>query len=176
MSHVVHRILTSSTVLSNTATESTLFSFSLPANKLLTYKTVRGRYVLTLRQSSGADRTYTFRFKWGGTTSVDDAAIAVPTSAGITDLRTIMIDYEIGAQDSTSAQFLWMGLSISAIDANTSGLSGDFGTAPLLPQSIITANATATSTNANTIEVTAQSDASTSTQTMVMRMGYSELL
>lgn len=176
MTHSIFRWPTQTTILTSSATETSIISQSIAANKLLSTKVARGRLVCILRNSSGADRTYTFRLKFGGSTIIDDAAIAVPTAAGATDLRSVIINFEIAAQDSTTVQAVSMTLEISPIRGLTTGSSGDWGAVGLLPPSTITGTGAATTTNANTLDITVQADAGTATQSFILRYGYMEII
>ena len=170
---VLNRVAGSATTLSNTAAETTMYTYSVPATMgAISGHVLELELLLTLLNNSGANRTYTLRVKFGGTTQIADALIAIPTSAA---LRSMVIRVVIQNDSTTSAQFIAATVSVSAPLAVTSGVAGDFGTAPTIPPTTIMANGTINQLNAATLEVSLQSDAATATQTITTRTALLEL-
>lgn len=178
MTHVIYRNNTAATIVANSVTETSILSWSLPANKLLTNKTARGKIIGTLVNTSGAGGTYTFRLKFGGVTSIDDVTIAVPSVAGATNRRSLTIDFGIQAAGATNAQITDMTLGISDTLALgvTAGFSGNWGVVPVLPPSTITGVGAVTTTNAAVIDITVQCATATASQNVSIRYAYIELI
>lgn len=169
---IVQDAVTADTTVSNSATETTIYTYSVPANTLGTNGHLRLTLLATLLNNSGANRTYTFRGKFGGTTLIDDAAIALPASAAA---RTLKITLDLYGDGATNAQVMAMTIEASAVLGVTSGLGGDYGTAGTMPPSTIIGNlSTFDQTGAGTLLVSVQSDANTATQTLVTRISNLE--
>lgn len=173
MSTILDR-LTSDVAFSNSAAENTYYTFTAPANM-----GANSGYLLdlqmmfTLLNNSGANRTYTLRTKFGGTTYVDDALIAVPTSAA---LRTMNVRVRVANDGSTTTQWLDTTVTVSAPLAVTTGLSGDFGTAPLISEASIANSGAITQTNSAVLAFSLQADAATATQTITLRYALLQLI
>lgn len=164
---VVLNRVTSDTTLSNTASETTMYTYSVPANMgAKAGEWLDLRLVMSLLNNSGADRTYTFRVKFGGTTYVSDNLIAVPASAFP---RSMMVSVLIANDGTASTQLV--GATVTISEPSTNGVvDGGMTTAPLLPPATwLYAGGTTDQSSAQTLEVTLQSDAATSTQTIIMR-------
>jgi len=160
MATVLDRV-TSTTTLSNTAAETTMYTFSVPANMGAKLGQVLDLMMdMTFQNNSGADRTYTLRVKFGGTTHIADALIAMPATANI---RAATIKVRI-QNTGSSVQNIIATASVSAAQAAT---RGDFSTAPLMAPSTMIAIGAIDQTAAQTLAVTVQSDAATATQTVV---------
>lgn len=153
--------VTSNTTLSNTAAETTMYTYSVPANmgaKL-------GEVLLldlpmTFQNTSAADRTYTVRIKFGGTTHLTEALIPLPSSAAP---RPAVIQVRI-QNTGTSAQWITAMVTV--------GLAGnDWTAAPILPPAYGIATGAVDQTSAQTLAVSVQSDAATATQEVITRAG-----
>lgn len=153
--------VTSTTTLSNSASETTMYTYSVPANmgaKL-------GEVILldlpmTFLNGSGADRTYTIRIKFGGVTHLTEALIPLPSAGGA---RPAVIQVRI---QNTGSGAQWITAMV------TVGLSGnDWTAAPILPPSYGIATGAVDQTTAQTLAVSVQSDAATATQTITTRAG-----
>lgn len=160
MTVVLDRV-TSTTTLSNTATETTMYTKSVPANMGAKLGQVLDLELpMTFQNSSGADRTYTIRVKFGGTTHLTEALIPMPTSAAP---RPASIRVRI---QNTGASAQWITAYVSV------GLAGNDWTAPaLLPFSMGIATGAVDQTAAQTLAVSVQSDAATATQEVITRAG-----
>lgn len=159
MSTVLDRVVTTTT-LSNSASETTMYTYSVPANMGAKLGEVLDlEMVMTLVNFSGADRTYTVRVKFGGTTHIDEALIPVPASSTLGRPTIVRVRIQ---NTGTSAQFISATITV--------GLPGnDWTAAPLLAPVTAVAAGTIDQTAAQTLAVTFQSDAATSTQTIVTR-------
>lgn len=175
MARTLDRVI-NAVIFTSSVVESSIYTYSLPANTLGTNKTVRGKLNCTLRNSSGVNQTYTLRLKFGGATNLQDVTIAVPAAAAATDLRSVIIEFEITAANSTTGQLQVMRVEISSIFAGAGGISGDWGTAPLLAPTTMIGTSNITTTNAAVIDVTIQAAAATATQQLVRRSGILELV
>lgn len=160
--------VTSTTTLSNTASETTMYTYSVPANMgAKSGEVLSLNLTLSLLNDSGADRTYTLRVKFGGTTYITKALIAVPTSIFP---RSMLLSVVIQNSGTTSTQSILSSASISDVSSNAA-IYGNVGAAPLLPPVNQHVSGTVDQTAAQTLAVTLQSDAATSTQTIVTRAG-----
>ena len=173
MARVTLNRVSADTTISNTAAESTMYTYSVPANMgAIDGQRLVLSMLCTLLNNSGANRTYTMRLKFGATTVIADAMIAIPTS---TALRSFEIIVEIANDGATNAQFCKMSVSVSAPLAVTTGLSGDYGTAPTEIGSVIMNTSALDQTVSQTLAVTIQADAATATQTITMRNALLEM-
>ena len=138
---VLNRV-TSTTTLSDTASETTMYTYSVPANMGAKLGEVLDlEMIVTVQNGSGADRTYT------------------APSAGAA--RPCVLRVRI---QNTGASSQWLTATISL------GLSGnDWTAAPLLPPASAMAGIAIDQTAAQTLEVSFQSDAATATQTVTTR-------
>lgn len=164
----------SDAAFSNSAAENTLYTFTVPANMGSDLGEMLDLQLMcTLLNNSGANRTYTLRIKFGATTVIADALIAVPTS---TALRTMNIRVRVANDGATNAQYIDATVTVSAPLAVTTGLAGDFGTVPLISEATIANTATLDQTTALALAVTIQADAATATQTVTMRYALLQLI
>lgn len=161
---VLNRV-TADTTLSNTAAETTMYTYTVPANMgAIAGQVLELQMVVTFTNNSAANRTYTLRVKFGGTTYIADALLPLPTS--IND-RAGLIVVRIQNDGATNAQVITATVSISAA---AGAARGDFGAAPTVGPSTMAAFGTIDQTAAAVLEVSLQSDAATATQTIVTRV------
>jgi hypothetical protein len=139
--------------VTNTATETTIYSYSLAGGTLGTNKVIRGLLSGTYQNNSGGTRTVTVRVKYGATTILQKASAAIATNAGT---GSFQIDFNLYAQGSASVQQAWMACSFES-GANVSVNFDDRGVAAI--------NSAAN----QTLTVTVQFSAATATQTLVRR-------
>ena len=86
--------------VTNTSTETTIYSFTLPGNSLSTNNALAGRiYLIDIGNSSGSTRTLTYRLKYGATTL---ATITHDSTNGTN--KDGYLDFEIFANAATNAQ------------------------------------------------------------------------
>lgn len=163
---VVLNRVTSDVVQSNTAAETTHYTYSVPANMgARTGEVLDLEMIMTLVNNSGANRTYTARVKFGGTTHFTSALIAAPTSiAGRPMTIRVRIQNEGGSNQYISA----------TVFVGPTG--NDLGTVPLMPANTLVTAGTIDQTAAQTLAVTLQSDAATATQTITTRVALLALI
>jgi hypothetical protein len=161
---VVLNRVTGDTTLSNTAAETTMYTYTVPANMVArSGEMLELLMPTTFTNNSGANRTYMVRIKFGGTTHITDAMIALPTS---TADRAGWIQVQIQNDGATNAQVIMATVFVSAAAA---GARGDFGAAPTIVASTMIAFSTIDQTAAQVLAVSLQSNAATSTQTITTR-------
>lgn len=156
---VVLNRVTSTTVLSNTAAETTMYTFVVPANMGAKLGEVLDLELpLTLLNNSGGGRVYTVRVKFGGTTHFTEA---LPSAASDLFARPVSLRVTI---QNTGASAQWITATISL------GLPGnDWTAAPLLPPATAMAAGTIDQTAAQTLAISFQSDSASATQTITTR-------
>jgi hypothetical protein len=163
MGHVLNSEATNVTI-SNTAAESTMYAYTMPANTLaMAGSIVRTRQVATLNNASGATRTYTLRMKLGATTVISDG-LPVPDGGGT---RAFIIDTETRYDAASNAQVNTMTITPTASDTAATG-TGSFSAAGIGPSLVVASTSAVDMTAAVAIAVTVQSDAATATQTIVV--------
>lgn len=163
---VVLNRITSSTTLSNSAAETTMYTFSVPANMGAKLGSVLDlELIMAFQNNSGADRTYTIRVKFGGTTHFTEALPPVPAAA-LARPSTIRVRIQ---NTGASAQRITSTVSIGAA-------GNDFTVAALLPPATVASTATIDQTSAQTLEVSVQSDSAGATQTITTQAGLLQLL
>jgi hypothetical protein len=156
---------TTDVVLSNTAAETTMYTYSVPANMGARPGQVLDlEMIMTLLNNSGANRTYTVRIKFGGTTHFTEAFVPAPTSIFA---RPMVIRVRI-QNESGSNQYI-----SATVFVGPTG--NDLTVAALIPPSTLVTSGTIDQTAAQTLAVTLQSDAATATQTITTRVAQLEL-
>jgi len=151
---VIDRDAASLEIVSSTS-ETSIYSFSVPANTLRTDRSLRVRIVGSLLNNTGSGQQFTVRIKLGSTTLYADASPAVPTSAtryGF-DFNIILTNQESEAIQ-TLGGFLYMGNQ-----GATTGI-GDMGTDETPAHTAIGGSATEDTTTNLTFDVTIQLGAS----------------
>lgn len=133
----------------NDNTEQTTYSFSIPAGALGTTRSVhlsfRGDYL----NSSGSNKTYTIKIKYGATTMYED----VNTTASATNRHPLIFDVWLGNTGETNSQYMTFNWISGNAVAATTGL-GDLATATTNSGQIGSGTATEDSTAAKTFTVT----------------------
>ena len=153
--------VTSDTTLTDTAAETTMYTFSVPANMGAKAGEVLDlEMIMTLQNGSGADRTYTVRVKFGGTTHLAEALPPVPTGLAA---RPVLLRVRIQNDGTTSSQWITSTISVGLI-------GNDWTAAPLLPPATAMAGTSIDQTAAQTLAVSWQSDAATATQIVTTRV------
>lgn len=107
----------------DTASETTLYSFSVPANTLGTNKVLRVSLRGDYLNNSGATKTLDFKIKYGTTTLVHSL---VDTFANDADRQTWTMDFLFGAVDSASVQIVNGTLLFSKALTPTIGIGSIF--------------------------------------------------
>jgi hypothetical protein len=133
----------------NSVAETSLFSFSLPANLLGTNRMVRLTLFGDYLNNSGATRTVTFKAKYGATTLFNDVTLALAASAS---RRPFRAEVELANQGATNAQVLSGLISLGLPGGTTSGL-GDLSGLPVLVNHLFGSSAE-DSTAAKTLDLT----------------------
>lgn len=158
--------VTSTTTLSNTASETTMYTYSVPANMGAKLGDVLDlEMILSFQNFSLADRTYTVRVKFGGTTHFTEALPAM-ASSGL--LRPAVIRVRI-QNTGASAQYI---IATASVGVN----GNDWSVAPLLAPAHVIVAGTIDQTAAQTLAVTLQSDAATATQTITTQAALLTLI
>lgn len=147
---VIDRVSTNLTVTA-TVTETTIYSFSVPANALgangLLHVVCGGTFV-----TSAAIATYTLRIKFGGTTIYEDASPSVALSAV---LRAFSYDLWLTNRASVSAQIGWGTVGLSVPTTATIG-TGSLTTVAAGGGPIVMLAGTVDTTSAATFSITVQ--------------------
>lgn len=89
------------TIVSNTASETTLWGTTIPAGTLGVDRAIRLTFRGSYSNSSGANRTVTFRMKYGSTTLSTWTVSAIPTGGGG---RAVSIDLFLCGNTTTLSQ------------------------------------------------------------------------
>lgn len=150
----------SNVTVTNTATETTIYTYSVPANTLGTNRALRFTLNGTYLNNSAANRTVTVRVKYGATTILTKVSPTIPTSA---TTGSFAIEGFVAAQNSASIQTGYMWVSFEGGDDITRWVD-DKG------------SAAEDSTGALNLVVTVQLSSATATQTIVQRFATLELL
>ena len=148
------------TTISNTTAETTIYSYSVPANTLGTNKMLSGILQGTYVNNSAANRTLVIRIKYGGTTLIQKTSTSIATSA-TTGYYTIQ--FNLGAQNSASIQEAFLYASFE---------SGTATSVDFTDRGVSAVDSTAT----QTLSVTVAFVAATATQTLVQRLGVLNML
>lgn len=150
----------STTVSVNTTTvETTVYSFSVPADTLGTDKFIILKMAGTFQNNSGGSRLTTIRFKYGSTTFTAPAR----TTAGPASAEGFEGSFYITADGATNVQRGWMNLSI---ENDTTGHVGWIGGG----------TAAEDSTGALTLEVTVQHNFSSGSLDFVHEYTIAQLI
>lgn len=120
---VIDRQVTQNDVV-NTLTETSFYSFSVPANVLDTQKMLRLTIYGDYLNNSGAGRTLTVRVKFGGTTYYNDVSGTLAASASRHPFRWEIL---VGNRNATNVQSIGGYLSMGVAGGATTGI-GDMGT------------------------------------------------
>ena len=159
------------TTVTNTTTESSLWSFTLPANTLGTANGVHVKMFGTMVNNSGANRAYTISVKYGATTIFSDALANIGANAAS---RAWVIDLTLGAANATNSQTLIGTMSVSSTASATTG-TGDLNSADTITQRTFYGTSAEDSTADKTFNVTITFPANTSTQTWTRTFGSADM-
>lgn len=165
MAVVLNRVV-ADTTLSNSAAETTMYTYSVPANMgAKTGEVLDLEMIMTLLNNSGANRTYTIRIKFGGTTHFTEALAAAPASILA---RPVILRVRI-QNEGGSNQYISSTIVVAAA-------GNDWTAAPLVPLTPLVTAGTINQTSAQTLEVTWQSDNAAATQTITTRVALLQLI
>lgn len=112
-------------LITTTAAEQTVFSYTVPANVLVPGRSYRLVLYGIYLNNTGSNQTITLKAKYGSTTLVDDATQNIGTAAAY---RAWEVALDIAAGATAQAQTACVRLGISASSAATAG-TGDFANA-----------------------------------------------
>lgn len=112
ITEILNRDVTQNEVV-DTTTETTVYSFSVPADSLSTNRMLRMTLLGDYLNNSGTIRTVTFRVKYGATTMLtfDGAGGTLAASAS---RRSVRLMVELSAKNSNSAQIAHGNLHVGA--------------------------------------------------------------
>jgi hypothetical protein len=148
---VVDRV-TNTALVENTTTETTVYSFSVPADHLGTHGCLRLSMICDVKNLSGSPQTIRVRVKFGGSTRIDDST---PTIASSSAIRNVQFKFELRNKGSASLQIMSAVLGIGAPSAANAG-QGDWGSANEMDFREMQAEHTADTTSPQTLEVTVE--------------------
>lgn len=135
--------------VSNSVTETTLYTYSIPANQLGTDKVLEGLVEGTYLNNSAANRTVRVRVKYGATTILDKTSGNLGTSA---TSGTFSINFYLANQGANNVQQAYMYCSFESganvsVDFTDRGVAAiDSTTTQSLVVTVALTNATATQT------------------------------
>lgn len=164
---VLDRDVTSQEVV-NTAVETTVYTFSVPANTLSTNRTLRLHMSGSQLNNSGVTRTLTIRIKYGATTLYDSSGMSLSTNGF---RRAIEATLNLTAANATGAQRSDCILNISGTDAVAGAgklVVGDFQANHI--------TVAEDSTTALTLEITAQHQVADANISFIIENAMLELL
>lgn len=139
---------------SNSAAENTLWSYTLPGGLLGANDSLVFEAFMNVLQNSGGTRTYTLRFKYGGTVVVL-AAPALGSTASALGFHMKVAMKNAGATNSQKAISI---VEYNGLVAGSTAAVTNYGTSAI------------DSTTNQAIVLTVQSDAATATQTIVQNL------
>lgn len=152
MSRLLYAPTTANVDHVSSVTETTLATWSIPANTLGTSGVIHVYINWDYLNNSGAGETLRLRVKYGATTMFNDITPSIPSNAA---RRAGVMDLYLHADGATNAQLLSGRFHLSAVSATTAG-TGDFGAIDILPARTIGGTAAIDSTAAQNLVVTAQ--------------------
>jgi hypothetical protein len=110
--------------ITNTTSETALYSFTVPANVLGTTRNLHVKIIGDFKNNNGVSENVTIRIKYGGTTFYDDLVGINNSSLR----RAFIIDINMANQGSASTQFMVGDIQIGTASAPTTGI-GEISTA-----------------------------------------------
>ena len=150
----------SAVTISNSAVETTIYTYAVTGNLLGTNKVIQSILQGTYLNNSGSNKTITARIKYGATTVATAVSANIATSATV---GTFQISVFLGAQNSASVQ---QGQITLVTESGTSVMStvSDNGVSAI------------DSTSSQNLVVTLQLSAATATQTVTKRLAITNML
>lgn len=130
----------SNTVITNSVTETTIYTFSISANTLATANQLRLKVISNYVNTTAGDDNVTLRLKYGATTLV---AVVANLNAGEASAQGVHALILLGGDGATNSQVGYINVMVGESDNNGSGNS-------------LLGTAAEDSTGALTLEVTAQ--------------------
>lgn len=140
--------------ISNTTTETSLYLFTIPANRMGVLGCLDVDILADVFNNSGAGFTITLRVKVNGTITYEDVTASIVSNA--TFSRPFWLELKVRELNVTGAQFIAGHLMIGNVVAATTGL-GDLATAPFQSVNFDNNGTAGGDTTADwTVEVTVQ--------------------
>jgi hypothetical protein len=161
----------STTTVSNTTTETSVYSYSIPASTLGSTGALRVTLFGTYANTSGSNRTVTVKVKLGSTTLYDDVT-GNPSSNANT--RAVQFNLILLNANSTNAQKLAGNLMFGNAGATTNG-TGELGSTATRNVPIY-GTASEDTTSAKTLDITVTHSAAASTISFVKEAVIAEYL
>jgi hypothetical protein len=149
----------SNVTVSNSTTETTIYSYNVPAGLLGTTRGLRVRIRGTYTNNSGSNKTIRLRLKLGATTVLDKTSAAVATSATAANFFSTFIISNAGATNSQEAAMQFLADRAGAI------------VGPI----IMTGTAAVDTTSAQTLTITITHSAASASTTFVKEGAYTVL-
>lgn len=170
---------TATTTINNSASETTLYSFSVPGGTLSTNRVIHFSATGSVLQNSGSPQTYTIRAKYGATTFAGIAVLNIPSANATGPLN---LDCEVMATGATNSQAAKCRLEVAynSGNFNGSGTAGADMSATNITQVIVLVpsvhvSMAIDSTTAQTLVVTGQMSAANASMTITMNSAYTEV-
>lgn len=170
---ILFQTTTSSTVITNSTTETTIFSGTVPGGTLGTGGAVHFYITGQITNVSGAGQTFILRVKFGGTTMY--AATSASLSSTST-ARTFQIEGWVNPENSASAQRFGGTLAINAPVAATTGYGPLDGTPPMFYLPCFGGTATVDSSSDRTLDITMELSAADSNYSVTVHKAFAEKL
>lgn len=161
----------STTTVSNTTTETSVYSYSVPADALGSTGALRVTLFGTYTNTSGSNRTVTVKIKLGSTTLYQDVTGNLSSN---TDSRAVQFSFLLMNTASASSQKLTGNLRFGNAGATTSG-TGNLGTTATTDAPIY-GSASEDTTSAKTLNVTVTHSSAATTISFVRQAVIAELL
>ncbi|HET8568882.1 MAG TPA: hypothetical protein VFM93_07850 [Candidatus Limnocylindria bacterium] len=169
---VIDQQAATSTIDISFTTEVTIYSTTIPAGYLGTDNQIRTRMYGTWTNSSGGNRTYVIRVKYGATTLIGEIT---PNVASNATPRAAMLEVWLSANGTTSAQTASLVFQLSANQAASVAGTGDFASAGPVLGPLVVGSGAVDSTVAQTLEITVQSNSNNDTQDFARMYVMTEL-
>lgn len=157
--------------IGNTAAETSLYSFSVPANALSTLGKLRLQAMGEYLNNTGVARSIQIKVKFGGVTIFDDVT---PTFAASATSRPFLLDLLLANLSLTNSQFFHGVLYVGTLAATVAGI-GDAGTDPPL-NATIAGSASADTTSAQTLDITISHPVASASLVMTRKHAALELI
>lgn len=135
----------------NTASETDLLSYTVPANTLGTTHALRVNISCDYFNNSGANRTFILKIKYGSTTMYQDTSDVL---AVLSSRRPVIIDFYFYPRNVTNSQGVAGNITVSFTGLATTGF-GDLGSDEVQVQTpFVGVNASEDSTTSLALKVT----------------------
>jgi hypothetical protein len=142
--------------INTTAVETSIYSFSVPANTLSTNRMLRLSLICDYLNNSGTTKFITLKVKYGATTLYSDTTNTIATDASRHAVYMVIL---LAANNATNDQVLGGYVNLGDAGGTTSGL-GDFADDEIMAHTAIGGESAEDSTLAKTFTVTITHSAS----------------